>query len=629
MAILWNFLILCVFFGASCATQVQWSISLPGKCVANDTLVGLCARSRTIQCVKTLSGQSVPDYYCNGTKPASFLKCDNQECPGRCVVSTWSSWQQCDVACSRNFKYRTRSVLWRDYDAVTCPPLFEKSPCSQCAGNANQFYQWTVGDWGNCRAFTTVQVYKLGANQSNIATSGTNLCGPNFKIGRATRKVKCVDTKGVEQKAKNCLNSKDKDGRITQKPDRSKVCQLACDCHMTAWSVWSGCPADCSRKEETRTRGVLYPPQLDGRACGPLVETRSCKTKCPNYHWYTSSWSQCGILSNGNVTRCGVSFKQRVVFCVESSAAMKANETQPVDDHLCDVTTKPVATQPCQIPCPIDCVVSSWNAWEPCSITCGSAGVKRRTRKVLQAAKEGGAECPSLVQMSHCEVVPCFAWSSSQWSSCIGTSPCGGGMKHRVVFCKTVDNRWTFFGSCPAGLKPQSTMNCSVPCPNDCVLSDWAEWGTCSKQCGSQGGVQTRTRRILAYPSSARPACPSADELLETRKCNVGKLCEEDASYMWKTSTWGACEQNVSGRCGVAEGVQRREVYCGNDVKNFTNTSLCDIRTKPPHVKLCDIPCPKDCVLSKWTNWSKCNASCETQGMCLSLTILLLSIYRG
>ena len=120
-----------------------------------------------------------------------------------------------------------------------------------------------------------------------------------------------------------CLNSKDKDGRITQKPDRSKVCQFPCDCRVTAWSTWSGCPADCSRTEESRTRGVLYPPQLGGKGCGVLVEKRPCSTRCRSYNWYNSSWSGCGSDGNLNTTYCGESFKKRVVLCVNWNAIVK------------------------------------------------------------------------------------------------------------------------------------------------------------------------------------------------------------------------------------------------------------------------------------------------------------------
>ena len=610
-SLVWYVIFPSLYLSVSHGAQVQWSISLPDNCIANDTMSGLCSQARTVQCVKTLTGQVIPNYYCSevAAKPSRLIKCDTQRCPGRCVVSMWSSWQPCDIACSRKFSYRTRSVLWRDNDVVTCPSLLEKATCSQCARNANEFHFWSVGDWSECRAFTTSTVYKLSANQSQLAPAGSDVCGPNLRIGKATRNVKCLDSKGAEQDVKMCLNSKDKDGRITQKPDRSKVCQFPCDCRVTAWSRWSGCPADCSRTEESRTRGVLYPPQLGGKGCGVLVGKRACSTICPSYNWYNSFWSGCGSDGNLNTTYCGESFKKRVVFCVDWNAIAKTGQIQPVADYLCDIATKPVAWQRCEIPCPRDCVVSSWNAWEACSILCGSAGVKKRTRTVLEAAENGGAECPSLIQMSPCEVVPCTDWVAHPWGLCHTTGDCGGGMMSRVVYCVNLRGGWYTDDKCTG--QPLRRNNCTVPCPNDCVLSEWGSWGACSQSCGIQGGVKIRKRSILAYPSSLRPPCPAPDKLVETQKCNVGKLCEDDVSYMWKTSTWGPCEGNVTSNCVAVEGVQKREVYCGNDVKDFENDTQCGNITKPSAARKCDVPCPRDCVLSEWESWSKCNATCH------------------
>lgn len=613
-SILRDIIVLCLMLVGNCDIKVKWFVSnAHDKCLANDTLSGTCVIPRNIQCVKEPSGQIVPDYYCNriSTKPASFLKCDKKLCPGRCVVSMWSSWQPCDAVCSREFTYRTRNVLWRDKDDVACPALIEKMPCAECVGNANEFFSWKVGDWGACRAFTMVTVYKLGVNQSYSTPSGSNLCGPIIKIGKASRAVKCVDRNGVEVESDKCLNSKDKDGRITQLPEPSKVCQLPCDCHVSPWSSWSGC-SDCSRTEESRTRGVLYPAQLNGNPCGNLFESRTCTNKC-SYTWYNSSWGECRVREDTSGTRCGDGAQERVVFCIDSNPAAVI---QPVSDSLCNVTRKPVARRRCRVPCPQDCMVSSWSAWEPCSISCGGAGMKRRVRSVIQLATNGGKECPALVQMSPCEAMPCAMWQSTPWSFCIGTSRCGAGMLHRVTYCAEMPaKRWADDKLCATTPAPQRTMNCTVPCPNDCTLSRWGVWSPCSRSCGVHGGVQTRKRSILAPPSPIRPPCPGNERLTETQKCNVGRICEEEAAFMWKTTAWSTCKARANASCGVAAGLQSREVNCGNELRNFANVTKCKNMSMPDISRPCDVPCPRDCVVSKWSSWSQCNATCQTQGM--------------
>lgn len=58
------------------------------------------------------------------------------------------------------------------------------------------------------------------------------------------------------------------------------------------------------------------------------------------------------------------------------------------------------------------------------------------------------------------------------------------------------------------------------PQPVDCQVSDWSDWGPCSKQCG--GGTQTQTRTITVQPRNGGKECPSL--LTQTKACNE-QLC--------------------------------------------------------------------------------------------------------
>lgn len=620
-------LVLTMLLGMSSGAEFQWSSSKLGDCIANDTMLGICSRSRNVQCIKKTNRQPIPGYYCREldlpSKPSAHVPCDVKECSQRCVVGAWSSWYSCDPGCVRPFRYRTRNILWKDHTsgAVSCPTLIERERCAHCSRH-NDMFMWQVGKWGNCRQFKTVVVDYLAVKnlKPGAVAASPHLCGPLMKIGKSTRKVRCVDKKGHEVRARKCLNSKDKFGRITQRPEKSKVCRLPCDCHMSEWSQWSGCAQDCLVTEERRTRDVLYPGQLGGKPCGKLVEKRSCDTKtCPNYEWYAGMWGRCETQSYrgiANESNCGHGFHERVVFCVKSSHHKIVSEIQPVPDDRCDPTTKLVSRNPCHIPCQSDCKVSNWQSWEPCSAPCGKAGIKKRRRTVLQPARHGGKECPNLVEMSRCETVQCFSWVIMTWSGCFLSGKCGpSGTLYRLVFCIDVNGSYVYDKKCSRIPKPVRTESCSKPCPYDCALSSWSEWGPCSKSCGILGGVQTRHRKILGYPGTGGASCPEAKNLIESRKCNERTLCETEMNFMWKTGPWSKCEPLATGSCGIFTGIKKRLVHCATSTLNLGNSSFCPQDLKPSGVKPCDVPCSKDCVLSRWEEWSSCSQTCGSGGV--------------
>ncbi|KAJ4451409.1 hypothetical protein ANN_02871, partial [Periplaneta americana] len=50
---------------------------------------------------------------------------------------------------------------------------------------------------------------------------------------------------------------------------------------------------------------------------------------------------------------------------------------------------------------PVACQVSEWEAWSPCSVSCG-IGESTRSRKVLRHALRGGGRCPPLAETKWC-----------------------------------------------------------------------------------------------------------------------------------------------------------------------------------------------------------------------------------
>lgn len=56
----------------------------------------------------------------------------------------------------------------------------------------------------------------------------------------------------------------------------------------------------------------------------------------------------------------------------------------PMPNHLCDVSLLPDTFQSCYIPCPVDCIVSSWGPWDHCRASeCSQLGLKKHKGKLI------------------------------------------------------------------------------------------------------------------------------------------------------------------------------------------------------------------------------------------------------
>ncbi|CAL8267595.1 unnamed protein product [Lota lota] len=210
----------------------------------------------------------------------------------------------------------------------------------------------------------------------------------------------------------------------------------------------------------------------------------------------------------------------------------------------------------------------SWRAgqWGHCTgEECGSGGVQTRTLWCVHT--EGWT-----THHSHCPQTdkpesrrPCFKvcewhqdlfeWEVSPWGSCFlvpffanelrpRPSECvtaQHGIQRRSVRCVRTANRTAvatriceFFSQ-----RPWAEQACLIPCPQDCVVSDFTPWSGCSGTCGA--GLQHRTRHVLATPVFGGAHCPN---LTQTRACSNVILCPSGASehrYSLKVGSWSEC----------------------------------------------------------------------------------------
>ena len=110
--------------------------------------------------------------------------------------------------------------------------------------------------------------------------------------------------------------------------------------------------------------------------------------------------------------------------------------------------------------------------------------------------------------------VYCFvdcAWHEwSVWSSC--SAPCGVGLQ---TASRTVRQKPSGGGT-PCTGDEEKKQTCQLKdCPSNCILGEWASWGTCSATCGT--GSQTARRRVLQDAAHGGNECPG--ELERRRGC--------------------------------------------------------------------------------------------------------------
>jgi hypothetical protein len=178
----------------------------------------------------------------------------------------------------------------------------------------------------------------------------------------------------------------------------------------------------------------------------------------------------------------------------------------------------------------IDCHVSEWSNYGPCSNDCGD-GIQIRTRDILIQPQNGGSPCLELMETQTCNLQPCpINCSVSEWSDygpC--SNDCGDGLQIRTRDIL---------------IQPE---NGGSPCPDlmetlDCGVSQWSDYGPCSKVCGN--GTQTRTRTIVTLPQFNGIDCPI---LNETQACNI-EPCPECPCRI--NPFWGLMANGTLGTAG-------------------------------------------------------------------------------
>nr|XP_040146446.1 A disintegrin and metalloproteinase with thrombospondin motifs 10 isoform X4 [Ictidomys tridecemlineatus] len=199
-------------------------------------------------------------------------------------------------------------------------------------------------------------------------------------------------------------------------------------------------------------------------------------------------------------------------------------DSSAVAPHHCSAHSKlPKRQRACNTePCPPDWVVGNWSR---CSRSC-DAGVRSRSvvcQRRMSAAEEKALDdsaCPQprppVLEACHGPACP-PEWAALDWSEC--TPSCGPGLRHRVVLCKSADQRATLPPThCPPAAKPPATMRCNL---RRCPPARWvaSEWSECSAQCGL--GQQQRAVHCTSHTGQPSRECTEALRPPTTQQCET------------------------------------------------------------------------------------------------------------
>jgi hypothetical protein len=282
-------------------------------------------------------------------------------------------------------------------------------------------------------------------------------------------------------------------------------------------------------------------------------------------------------------------------------------------------------TQSCQIkPCPIDCTVSDFTPWSKCDEECGP-GDQRRTRTITRKDKYGGKVCPALSETKKCQDKPCpidcVVSDYSNWGSC--SEDCGPGTKTAT---RTVTTAAQYGGqACPALSKSTSCQD--KPCATDCEVSAFSGWSECSKTCGP--GTQTSTRTVTTAPRNGGQACPalSQSQSCNNRKCTSVRIRTDPFGGGAAVTSDYECKNRPDGN-GQIHNTAHSQAYgtssdCGaSDQCMLQVTKDCGLRT---HMQ---DRCKSARNWNDWGNWVTDVGDAATNHGCTS-TIISESFVGG
>ncbi|CAJ1337727.1 unnamed protein product [Effrenium voratum] len=236
------------------------------------------------------------------------------------------------------------------------------------------------------------------------------------------------------------------------------------------------------------------------------------------------------------------------VACTDAGGGLpEPGRDQPGGHHLLKMVA-PCGSGACYPSGNVDCQMSMWDEWSPCTARCG-AGSKTRERRVISEALAGGHSCEGPLKMmescqvGQCNIVDCRWGEWASWSDC--SCECGGGTKRRTRAVMEAPRNGG--ASCqPQAMEEAFPCN-TQPCGQGCVDGQWGAWGSwteCSATCASS--YRSRSRNLDIQPSACGKAAGGPRDQFEL--CTDLPPCVQDTDcelHDW--GQWSHCSCHCFG----------------------------------------------------------------------------------